>query len=198
MALVSVITNIFSSARISTAGSPFGILIGIIVPQLIEFYEYCQEKVEAEEDKCELYWFATLFLEETQVVKMYRDGQLYVDTTQAESIDPVLLEETLTEEDIAQIEKAVGQAEPISKMLEKNMTLQQIAETVTGDDNLMVMLKKINPKYECNCNKDRFLKGLATLKKEELEEIFEAQETIETTCEFCNKKYEFTKEEVLG
>ena len=37
-----------------------------------------------------------------------------------------------------------------------------------------------------------------SVKKEELEEIFEAQETIETTCEFCNKKYEFTKEEVLG
>lgn len=103
-----------------------------------------------------------------------------------------------TEDDIAQIERAVSEAEPISKMLEKNMTLQQIAETVTGDDNLMVMLKKINPKYECNCNKDRFFKGLATLKKEELEEIFEAQETIETTCEFCNKKYDFTREEVLN
>lgn len=76
-------------------------------PQLIEFYEYCQEKVEAEGDKCELYWYATLFLEETQVVKMYRDGQLYVDTTQAESIDPILLEETLTEEDIAQINSIV-------------------------------------------------------------------------------------------
>ena len=82
-------------------------------------------------------------------------------------------------------------------MLEKNMTLQQIAETVTADDNLMVMLKEIKPKYECNCNKDRSLKGLATLKREELEEIFENQETIETTCEFCNKKYEFKKEEVL-
>lgn len=103
-----------------------------------------------------------------------------------------------TEEDIAQIEKAVGEAEPISKMLEKNMTLQQIAETVTADNNLMVMLKEIKPKYECNCNKERFLKGLSTLKKEDLEEIFKTQETIETTCEFCNKKYEFAKDEVLS
>lgn len=103
-----------------------------------------------------------------------------------------------TDADIAQIEKAVSNSDSISKMLEKNMTLQQIAETVTGDDNLMVMLKQINPQYECNCNKDRFLKGLATLKKEELEEIFDRQETIETTCEFCNKKYEFRKEEVLN
>lgn len=103
-----------------------------------------------------------------------------------------------TEQDIAQIEKAVQQAEPISTMLEKSMTLQQIAETVTGDDNLMVMLKQINPKYECNCDREKFLKGLATLKKEDLEHIFEEQETIETTCEFCNKKYQFKKEEVLN
>ena len=103
-----------------------------------------------------------------------------------------------TEADIAQIEKAVGEAEPISKMLEKNMSLQQIAETVTADDNLMVMLKEIKPKYECNCDKERFLKGLATLKREDLEELFEINETIETTCEFCNKKYEFTKDEVLN
>ena len=102
-----------------------------------------------------------------------------------------------TEEDIAQIEKAVQNAEPISKMLEKNMTLQQIAETVTGDDNLMVMLKQINPKYECNCNKEKFLRGLVGLKKEEVEELFGTQETIETVCDFCNKKYEFTAEEVL-
>lgn len=102
-----------------------------------------------------------------------------------------------TEEDIAQIEKAVSEAEPISKMLEKNMTLQQIAETVTGDDNLMVMLKQINPKYECNCNKEKFLRGLISLKKEEVEEIFSTQETIETVCDFCNKKYEFTADEVL-
>lgn len=102
-----------------------------------------------------------------------------------------------TEEDIAQIEKAVQNAEPISKMLEKNMTLQQIAETVTGDDNLMVMLKQINPKYECNCNKEKFLRGLISLKKEEVEEIFSTQDTIETVCDFCNKKYEFTAEEVV-
>ena len=102
-----------------------------------------------------------------------------------------------TEADIEKIEKAVNQAEPISKMLEKNMTLQQIAETITGDDNLMVLLKQINPKYECNCSKEKFLQGLATLKIEDLEHIFEKQETIETTCEFCNKKYEFRKEEVL-
>ncbi len=101
------------------------------------------------------------------------------------------------ESDINQIEKAVNGAEPISKMLAKNMTLQQIAETVTADSNLMVLLKEINPKYECNCNKDKFLKSLLTLNKEDLQHIFENQPTIETKCEFCGKKYELRKEQLL-
>lgn len=101
-----------------------------------------------------------------------------------------------TEEDIEQIEKAVAGAKPISKMLEENMTLQQIAETVTGDENLMVLLKEIKPKYECDCNKEKFKTGLKTLKQEDIEEVFKEQETIETVCQFCNKKYQFTKEEI--
>ena len=103
-----------------------------------------------------------------------------------------------TEEDISKIEKAVSEAEPIRTMLEKNMSLQEIAETVTGDENLMVLLKEIKPKYECNCSKDRFLRGLATLKLKDLEEIFSTKNTIETVCEFCNKKYEITKEEAFS
>lgn len=101
-----------------------------------------------------------------------------------------------TEADIKQIEEAVAKAEPISTMLEKNMTLQQIAETVTGDDNLMVLLKEIRPKYECNCNKEKFKIGIESLKEDEIEEIFEQQGKIETVCQFCNKKYEFKKEEI--
>lgn len=101
-----------------------------------------------------------------------------------------------TEEDIKQIEEAVSKAEPISTMLEKDMTLQEIAETVTGDNNLMVLLKEIKPKYECDCNKEKFQIGLKSLKKEEIEEIFEKQDKIETVCQFCNKKYEFKKEEI--
>lgn len=101
-----------------------------------------------------------------------------------------------TEEDIKKIEDAVSKAESISTMLEKNMSLQQIAETVTGDDNLMVLLKEIKPKYECDCDREKFKTGLKSIRKEEIEEIFKEQDTIETVCQFCNKKYHFTKKDI--
>lgn len=75
--------------------------------QLIEFYEYCQEKVEAEGDKCELYWYASLFLEETKIVKMYMNGQLYVDTTLGNINEPMTTEGSLSEEDLAQINATI-------------------------------------------------------------------------------------------
>ncbi len=101
-----------------------------------------------------------------------------------------------TEEDIKQIEEAVAKADSISTMLDKNMSLQQIAETVTGDENLMVLLKEIKPKYECDCNKEKFKTGIKSLKKEELDEVFENQGEIETVCQFCNKKYRFKREDI--
>ena len=110
-------------------------------PQLIEFYEYCQEKVEAEEDKCELYWYATLFLEETQVVKMYRDGQLYVDTTLGnadeprvikvvDGVQPEEMESTLTEEDIAQINETLALLDKRKK--EKKNPFRKLLKNLRG------------------------------------------------------------------
>lgn len=101
-----------------------------------------------------------------------------------------------TEEDIKQIEEALKNAEPVTTMLDKNMSLQQIAETMTNDDNLMVMVGELIPKYSCNCSKEKFVNNLQKLGKEDIDHLFEEQETIETVCQFCNKKYEFRREDI--
>lgn len=101
-----------------------------------------------------------------------------------------------TEEDIKQIEEALKNAEPVTTMLDKNMSLQQIAETMTNDDNLMVMVGELIPKYSCNCSKEKFVNNLQKLGKEDIDHLFEEQATIETVCQFCNKKYEFRREDI--
>ena len=50
-----------------------------------------------------------------------------------------------TEEDIKQIEEALKNLEPVTTMLDKNMSLQEIAEKATNDDNLMLIVGEINP-----------------------------------------------------
>lgn len=51
--------------------------------------------------------------------------------------------------------------------------------------------------YICNCNKERLEKALVSLGLKELNEIIEEQEQAEIICHFCNKKYIFSKEELI-
>ena len=100
-----------------------------------------------------------------------------------------------TEEIIEKIEESLKNIEPISKMLDKNKTLEEIAKTVTGDENIEV-LEEIHPEYKCNCSKEKCEKGLIAIGKDELETIIKEEEKIEIVCNFCNKKYEFTREDL--
>lgn len=101
-----------------------------------------------------------------------------------------------TEEDILKLEKALAEAPSISTLVDENKSLEEIAEIITGDENLMILAQKIEIKYECDCNKENFEKGLISLGKNELEKIYEEDEKAEIVCHFCNKKYDFSKEEL--
>lgn len=101
-----------------------------------------------------------------------------------------------TNEDISNVEQAIFKAGAISKMLDKGLTLEKIAKQITADENIKEIGDQIIPKYKCDCSKEKFERGLISLGKQELENIIKMQDTIETTCRFCNKKYEFTKNEI--
>ena len=101
-----------------------------------------------------------------------------------------------TNEDISNLEQNIFKAGAISKMLDEKLSLEEIAKKITGDEDIKLIEDDINPKYQCDCNKKRFERGLISLGKEELKKLIETQDKIETTCQFCNKKYEFTKQEL--
>ena len=99
-------------------------------------------------------------------------------------------------EDISKLEKAIFEAGAISKMLNENLTLKEIAIKVTGDKNVKVIQDDIEPVYKCNCSKQKMEEGLITIGKEELQKIIKEDGKAELVCHFCNKKYDFSKEEL--
>lgn len=103
-----------------------------------------------------------------------------------------------TNEEISKIEQSIFKAGAISKMLDQNLSLIEIAKKVTGDENIKVIEENITPLYECDCSKEHMAEGLATLDKNVLKEIIEEEGKAELTCHFCNKTYEFYKEELEG
>lgn len=101
-----------------------------------------------------------------------------------------------TEEDISKVEKSIFEAGAISKMLDENLSLLEIAKKVTGDENIRVMEEETVPIYECDCSKERMADVLKTLDEAQIKQIIEEDEKAEIICHFCNKKYNFSKEEL--
>ncbi|RUA08227.1 MAG: Hsp33 family molecular chaperone HslO [Fusobacteria bacterium] len=107
---------------------------------------------------------------------------------------------------ISKLEAKIKAMRPMTELLAGGMSLKRIAkllyEDMESEDELALVEdysiyeeKKIA--YNCNCNKDKFYRGLMTIKREELEELFKEKPELEVECHFCRKKYTFTKEELL-
>ncbi len=101
-----------------------------------------------------------------------------------------------TSEDITNIEQSIFKAGAMSKMLDQKLTLIEIAKKITGDENVKIIEDNIVPNFKCECSKDTMKNALTTIGKEELKDIIEKEGNAELVCHFCNKKYNFTKEEL--
>lgn len=100
-----------------------------------------------------------------------------------------------TEEEITKIEQSIFKEGAISKMLDEKLTLTEIAKRITGDEEIKIVEENITPIYECDCSKEQMAEGLITI-GEEIQDIIETDGKAELVCHFCNKKYEFSKEEL--
>lgn len=101
-----------------------------------------------------------------------------------------------TENEISKIEEALKIAPSISELLSENKTLEEIAKIVTGDENIELLEDNLEIKFDCDCSKEKFEKGLISIGKDDLTKIIEEDGRAEIVCQFCNKKYNFNKEEL--
>ncbi len=92
------------------------------------------------------------------------------------------------------VEKCIEDIEPITKMLDRGMTPEEICHAVLKDFELEV-LDTAEPEYLCNCSRDRVSKALISMGLEELEDIMKDEKT-EVCCQFCDKKYVFTSSDI--
>lgn len=101
-----------------------------------------------------------------------------------------------TLEEISIVEQSIFKAGAMSRMLDEQLSLKEIAQKITGDQKVQVIDASIEPLYECGCSKEKFAESLVTLGKKELTELIKEDEKAEIICQFCNKKYNFNKEEL--
>lgn len=102
-----------------------------------------------------------------------------------------------TEKEISKIEENVSKALPVSEMLNQDKSLEEIVRTVTGDENALFLISDLGIEFRCDCSKERFADGLASIGKVELDKIIEEDGKANTKCHFCNQEYDFSKEELV-
>ena len=98
------------------------------------------------------------------------------------------------EEILAKVEEKLKNLKPVSKMIEEGYTPEMIINEVTDGDYKILESNPI--KYECDCSRERFMKGIASLGRKEIQEMIDTDGHAEVLCHFCMKKYDFNKEDL--
>ena len=100
-----------------------------------------------------------------------------------------------TEEVISHLEQKLTEVTAVSGLLEEGMTPEEILEYIFAGFDLKI-LDKIPTCYYCNCSRERVEKALISIGHKELASIIADGEPITTNCQFCEKTYTFTVEEL--
>ena len=83
----------------------------------------------------------------------------------------------------------------VSRALEGGLDARGLLEAVLSDFELEIL--ETHPvEYRCYCNRDRVTRALISMGREELESLIQEQGQAELTCQFCDRVYPFTKEEL--
>lgn len=99
------------------------------------------------------------------------------------------------EEFIGSLEQALSQMPAVSSLFAEDMSVEDVVESVFQGIPVRFIGRE-DVRFLCDCSWERFEQALMTLGTEELQELVDAGETIETICHFCNKRYDFTLDQL--
>ena len=99
------------------------------------------------------------------------------------------------EEVIEKLEKRISEIDSVTQMLEKGMTPEDILEHILGEFGLEIN-DTIPAQFHCDCSKERIARALSTISKKDLDDIINDGEEIEIKCQFCNRAYKFSIDEL--
>ena len=100
-----------------------------------------------------------------------------------------------TEDIITKIEAGVRNLGPVSRALEGGMDAEDLIKAVLSDFEVTI-LEKHPVEYRCYCTQDRVTRALISMGREELSSLIEEQGEAHLTCQFCDKVYDYSKEEL--
>lgn len=103
-----------------------------------------------------------------------------------------------TDEDAKRLEKTIAALPPITTMLKDDMTCEDIIFRVTEGFDMLVYHEAVTPAYVCDCSRERVERALISMGRDEMQKLIDEQGHAELTCQFCDKVYQFNKDELTA
>jgi molecular chaperone Hsp33 len=100
-----------------------------------------------------------------------------------------------SEDVIERLEQKLAGVSSVTAMLDVGMTPEQILEELLGEFGLEIT-DTVPTRYHCDCSRERIERALISIGRKDLEEMIRDGEPIEVGCQFCNRKYQVTTEEL--
>ena len=95
------------------------------------------------------------------------------------------------------IEASVARGGSVPEALHSGLDAEGLLRQVLSDFELEIVERQ-DVEYRCYCSRDRVTRALISMGREELEALISEQGRAELTCQFCDKVYHYTKEELEG
>ncbi|MBV4419511.1 Hsp33 family molecular chaperone HslO [Clostridium tyrobutyricum] len=99
------------------------------------------------------------------------------------------------EDTVALLENKLKNIPSVTDMISSGMDGQKIIESIFEGMDLNI-LDEMQPCYKCDCSRERVERALISIGVKDLSEIYEEGKTEELKCNFCNKAYKFTHEQI--
>lgn len=103
---------------------------------------------------------------------------------------------TAFDDTIDAVERCIKDIPPVTAMLTGGMSPEEICRSVLKEFDLDI-LDSSSPAYKCNCSRSRVEAALISTGEKSLKDLA-AEEKTEVSCQFCEKKYIFTGEDILS
>ena len=98
---------------------------------------------------------------------------------------------------IDKLENNIKNIPSVTDMLKSGKTPEEMLETVLAGMDVEVMQRYDNCGYVCDCTSERVERSLISLGEDDVKDIIADGKPIEVRCQFCNKRYEYTVDELV-
>lgn len=140
---------------------------------------------------------AAYFVESEQIPTACALGVLVApdQTVQAAGGYLIQLLPGATDEVISAVERGIAKVGSVSAKLDQGISPLDLLHEVLGEFELEV-LETTPVEYRCQCSRERVSRALISMGKNELESLIQDQGSAELTCQFCDKVYHFSEDDL--